>query len=84
MRMVVDVVVGEIYVGKWNTNINTETNKIGDDGDPSEGEVVDVVGGEVYVGTSKMELAPKFTPKSVGGLVGVLGSLTAPYILNTN
>ena len=33
----------------------------------------------VYVGSSKMELAAKFTPKSVGGLVGVLGSLTAPY-----
>ena len=50
---------------------------------PSEGEVVDVVGGEVYVGSSKMELAPKFTPKSVGGLVGVLGSLTAPYSIQT-
>ena len=46
--------------------------------DPTEGEVVDVVGSEVYVGSRKMELAAKFTPKSVGGLVGVLGSLTAP------
>ena len=26
--LVVDVVGGEIHVGKWNTNMNTETNRI--------------------------------------------------------